>query len=339
MYQLCVPSSPTWGAMLDSRKPPASLFEPPTLTQRIISSPFRFLAQTLYALQNSLRRQVTSLSPEEPPIRVLCISDTHCLKPASLPPADLLIHAGDLSNKGTVDEIQDQLDWLKGLDYKHKIIIAGNHDSYFDPKSRKLEDKDRKLDWGNEEDALVYLQDSSTTLTFHNGERQLKLYGAPQIPACGGSAFAFQYPRDLDGWTDTVPADIDILITHTPPKRHLDLPIGLGCEWLLREVWRIRPKLHVFGHIHYGHGQEQIYWDGAQRTYERLCDRKGSSVLGNLVNVFAWFDLTKLAAHGILGLLWSQVWGGNDESTLMVNAALMVGSTGTLGNPPQVVEI
>ena len=116
-------------------------------------------------------------------IRVLCVSDTHCQKPGALPEAEVLVHAGDLTNKGSIEEIQDQLDWLDGLDYKYKILIAGNHDSYFDPRSRLGADKGKKLNFRS----IHYLQHSSITLIFpeQNG-RVLKFYGAPQIPSCGG---------------------------------------------------------------------------------------------------------------------------------------------------------
>lgn len=187
---------------------------------------------------------------------MLCISDTHCQKPTFLPAADLLIHAGDLTNEGTTNEIQEQVDWLARLDYKYKIVIAGNHDSFFDPRSRRQKDKGRGVQWPEPEHGVHYLQHSSVTIRFPDrGGRELKVYGAPQIPACGGAEFAFQYTRGQDAWSGTIPYDTDILVTHSPPRHHLDLPRGMGCEWLLKEVWKVRPRLHVSGHVHCGHGR------------------------------------------------------------------------------------
>lgn len=58
----------------------------------------------------------------------VCISDTHNDK-LDLPAGDILIHAGDLSQEGSVLEIQEQLDWLDSLEgYLYKIVIAGNHE-------------------------------------------------------------------------------------------------------------------------------------------------------------------------------------------------------------------
>ena len=228
--------------MFDGLKPPPSPFEAPTLAHRIFSSPLRFIAQQLYAFQILLRNRSYKWNWRHHPIRVLCISDTHCHEPDLLPSADVLIHAGDLTNDGTVCEISKQLRWLETLDeYKYKIVICGNHDSFFDPRSRRVEGTDKNIDWGSKESAIYYLQHSSVTLRFEDhGSREIKVYGAPQIPGCGGSEFAFQYPRGQDAWLGTVPDDTDILVTHTPPKFHLDLPRGMGCEWLLQECWRIK---------------------------------------------------------------------------------------------------
>jgi Icc-related predicted phosphoesterase len=60
----------------------------------------------------------------------------------------------------------------------------------------------------------------------------------------------------------TIPDDIDILITHGPPFAVLDLAPGsnhhAGDPELLEAVQRIQPMLHVFGHVHGGHGTEEI---------------------------------------------------------------------------------
>ncbi|KAG8530046.1 uncharacterized protein KY384_005528 [Bacidia gigantensis] len=322
------------GAALNARRFQTSAlpFELPSVAHRIVSSPLKYLSQQLYALQLFVRGAPLLLPAKRERIHVLCISDTHCLKPEQLPIADLLIHAGDLTNAGTADEIQDQVDWLKSLDYKYKIVIAGNHDSYFDPRSRGEQDKYRQINWGDGQQKILYLQHSSIELDFNQHGRTLTVFGAPQIPACGGPEFAFQYPRGQDAWSGTVPADTDILVTHTPPKYHLDLPRGMGCEWLLEEVWRVRPRLHVFGHVHCGHGQEGAFWDDAQKAFERLGARNERGPLVDLVGLRGWLDAARLLVSSTLGLIWSRVWGGTSNNTLMVNAALMTGSTGRLGN-------
>jgi hypothetical protein len=52
------------------------------------------------------------------------------------------------------------------------------------------------------------------------------------------------------------------MITHGPPKFHLDGPMSSsGCEHLRQAVWTVRPLLHVFGHIHQSRGVERVRWD------------------------------------------------------------------------------
>ena len=50
-------------------------------------------------------------------------------------------------------------------------------------------------------------------------------------------------------------------MTHGPPKNILDANKQgepCGCEWLAYEVAnRIKPKVHVFGHIHESFGHEE----------------------------------------------------------------------------------
>lgn len=65
-----------------------------------------------------------------------------------------------------------------------------------------------------------------------------------------------------------VPERVDILVTHGPPRAHLDL-LKLGCVHLIRDLWRTRPRLHVFGHVHEGAGTEWLQFDSLQEAYER----------------------------------------------------------------------
>jgi hypothetical protein len=163
-----------------------SIFDPLTPLDRFLLSPLQIIIQYLHSILLTLRGKPFKPLPNKPAIRVICISDTHTHTP-SIPDGDLLIHAGDLTNSGTIKDIQAQLDWLASLPHRHKVFVAGNHDSYFDPKSRQPEDKasGAKLNYHD----LHYLQNESLVLKFKGG-RTLNLYGAGDIPQCGGSDFA-----------------------------------------------------------------------------------------------------------------------------------------------------
>ncbi|TAQ85231.1 hypothetical protein B7494_g6459 [Chlorociboria aeruginascens] len=312
-----------------------SPWDPPTALDKLLDSPLRAIIFQLYAILLFLRGAPFKVPKNKPAIKVVCISDTHN-NTTDVPGGDVLIHSGDLTNGGTVAEIQAQIDWLNSMPHKHKIAIAGNHDSYFDPRSRKEEDKvaNRKLDLKS----INYLEHSAITLKFKGG-RKLNFYGAPSIPQCGGRDFAFQYLRHLPPWENTIPKATDVLITHGPPRYHLD--INLGCPSLLEEVWRVKPRLHVFGHIHSGHGREAVFWDQGQLAYERLMARKKGGILNDLIPSLAWLDAVRVIWYGIKGILWQRlmVGPGGGNGGMMINAALVYQSTSDLGNPVEVVEL
>ncbi|KAF2203406.1 Metallo-dependent phosphatase [Delitschia confertaspora ATCC 74209] len=338
-------------------------FEPASFPYLLLTSgPLKLLLYHLYHLSTYLRTPLSSVF--EPRVRVVCISDTHelTLDEGKLPGGDILIHAGDLTNSGSIQEIQKQVDWLNSLPHRHVVVIAGNHDTYLDPRTRPSLPEDQRtgsINWQR----VHYLQHSSLTLKISPqrptssssqdpllsssssssspSTRTLRLYGAPQIPACGPqSTFAFQYPSDADAWSETVPANTDILITHTPPKCHLDLtlPDGLGCKHLMVEVQRVKPVLHVFGHVHWGAGTTVCWWDGCLDAYRKGMD-VGIGWTWGLLSPTLWWSLGKLVFSGLKELAWDKVWGGQRRSTVMVNAAQMKGNTGKLGNPVQVVDI
>ncbi|CAL3968125.1 unnamed protein product [Diplocarpon coronariae] len=308
-------------------------YDPPTPLDRFLSSPLRYLTAIIYAVVLRLRGAPFKARTDKPTIKIVCISDTHT-HIQDVPNGDVLIHAGDLTNAGTVEEIQAQLDWLALLPHREKIVIAGNHDSYFDPKSRRVEDKGKKLNFGT----VHYLENKAIALKFKGG-RKLNFYGAPDIPKCGGSDHAFQYDRPHDPWQNRIPLETDVLITHTPPRYHLDL--NLGCAGLLHEIWRVRPRLHVFGHIHSGHGQEAVFWDETQAAYERLMGGQRGGILADFLPGHAWWDALMVLYHGFKGILWQRLMvgprGGNGG--LLVNAALVYQSTTDVGNLPEVVEL
>jgi len=87
-------------------------------------------------------------------MRITCISDTHGLhSQLKFVPGDLLIHAGDISEYGTEDEIFDFTQWFAKQPFTYKIFIAGNHDLFLETIPLKTF---REL-IGNE---LIYLQNS-----------------------------------------------------------------------------------------------------------------------------------------------------------------------------------
>jgi len=191
------------------------------------------------------------------------ISDTHTKHrycENDLPGGDILIHAGDFMNGGySKIEVIEFLDWFSTIKgYDKKIFIAGNHDRILEnePTWSLLTIKD----YTN----LIYLQDEMFGLYDMDEDRSLKIYGSPWQPEFFN--WAFNLPRNgevMKAKWDDIPDNTDILITHGPPFGHLDIPGGqsvrVGCEMLRHRVDEIKPKIHVFGHIH---GSSGYYYNG-----------------------------------------------------------------------------
>jgi hypothetical protein len=97
--------------------------------------------------------------------------------------------------------------------------------------------------------------------------------------------------------------------------------------------------LHVFGHVHVGAGRRVVYWDEAQRAYERGMARQSKGLIQQGLDVFSWIALVKVAFYGTTGLIWNRIWGGQLKSTTMINAALMYNNTGRLHDKVQVIDI
>ncbi|KAI9652053.1 MAG: hypothetical protein M1831_007245 [Alyxoria varia] len=300
--------------------------------------------------------------PSEPVVRVVCISDTHCQTRDDIPRGHVLVHAGDLTNAGTVTEIQEQVDWLKSIPgFMYKVVIAGNHDTFLDPRSRQQlakSDQHGEIDWGE----ITYLANESRTLRFFGLNsrdagpleavqdrgrevRRLVVTGCPSIPRCGGPEHAFQYERGLEGeqiWKDTIRIDTDILVTHTPPQWHLDLPRGMGCSSLLQELWRVKPKLHVFGHVHEGSGKSNVWWSPAQEAYESLCRNeaeKGWGFFRGILSLANWLDIAIIVVGGLANLIWNRKGRDRHRGSILINAALKNHKSGGIDNPVQVVDI
>ena len=200
-------------------------------------------------------------------VRIVCISDTHGQTP-HLPPGDILIHAGDLCQQGTPEELRKVLKWLEATDFRLKIVVAGNHDACLDPKSHisSREEAAALTNLLRSSSSIHYLEHGAKVLRLQNDDGtdvRIKVFGSPYSP--GRRARAFGYTaEDAPNFWDKIPLDTDIVIAHTPAKYHLDESpdVGaVGCPQLREALWRVRPKLFVCGHIHEGRGVQVVEWD------------------------------------------------------------------------------
>lgn len=192
-------------------------------------------------------------------IKIAFISDTHMwgMPVREMPEADILLHAGDATYRGTVKEISsfakeiskhlEDSRYKKG--YKKIFFVPGNHDWLFE--------KDEHL-------ARRIMNDAGIEVLINEAVEfdGFKIWGSPVTPPFCNWAFNWSDEKRMYLW-ENIPEDTDILITHGPPKYILDEVIErgkdsvrhTGCQYLANRVSKIEPKIHHFGHIHEGYGR------------------------------------------------------------------------------------
>lgn len=181
-------------------------------------------------------------------MKFVCLADTHNKHhQLKVPDGDVLLHAGDFCQQGTLAEVAHFADWLAGQPHRHKVIIAGNHDI---PLERQAQEAESMLA------PFHYLQDTEITLD------SLRIYGSPWQPWFHD--WAFNLPRGariLAKWRQ-IPAKVDILLTHGPLYGIGDTTCTgeqVGCQDLYQQVsQRIKPRYHICGHIHEGRGRYRV---------------------------------------------------------------------------------
>lgn len=167
-------------------------------------------------------------------MKILHLSDTHgCHRQLKdLSEADVVVHSGDFTMVGTNSEAIDFLEWFSTLPYPHKIFICGNHDEcLYEGEVNGLPPN------------VHYLRHSAVTID------GVKFWGMPLF-----MREAFSHNKGK--WEALIAPDTDVLVSHAPPYGILDTDnkVHYGNRALLERVMAIRPRAHLFGHIHAKHG-------------------------------------------------------------------------------------
>lgn len=182
-------------------------------------------------------------------MKVWHISDTHTYHGLLDIPKDIdtVIFSGDCSNPREViynePQVRSFIKWFDSLPIKHKIFVAGNHDTSIERGYITKEN----FDFG-----IHYLENDSICI------EGINIWGSPYTPTFGmGWAFNKARHKLHELWV-TIPDNTNILISHGPPKGILDLSYnqnnGLercGCSALYNRCNELKDlKLVCFGHIH-----------------------------------------------------------------------------------------
>lgn len=196
-----------------------------------------------------------------------------------LPEADVVLHCGDLTKRSQPIEYERTFSMLRRLKAPLKLVIAGNHDGALDRNWYEKWEQPRRdphmeipaeaerIIADAKKDGVKYLVEGDYTFHLANGAK-LRVYASQWTPEFG--SWGFQY--DSDGHDFNIPSDVDIAMTHGPPQGVLDAAgwdaHPAGCEHLFRSVYRSRPRVHCFGHIHEGWGAYLATWKTAENQYD-----------------------------------------------------------------------
>lgn len=195
-------------------------------------------------------------------MKIACISDTHGRhKKLDIPECDVLVHAGDLTPRGELEFFNSTCKWFQKQPCDHVVFIGGNHDFLLQENAEEVKDLviDRLPENIHYLEAGSHLHPDSVTID------GVKFWGSPWTPWF--YSWAFNFPqRDMGQFAnahwDMISEDVDVVISHGPCYRILDQTErgeAVGCMSLKDQLQRVvKPKLHVFGHIHEAYGQQRV---------------------------------------------------------------------------------
>jgi len=188
-------------------------------------------------------------------MKICAVSDTHQQEPdVVIPECDLLIHSGDIDARDLVDVIHFYR-WFSKQPAYYKIYVPGNHDFFFESHLMLCREEMK--------DVHVLVNNGITI-------EGIKIWGSPITPTFFNWAFMADRGDEIKQYWDMIPNDIDVLVTHGPAYRMLDyinVKSGhVGCYDLGKAIERIRPKVHIFGHIHESHGKIVHTWETNKTT-------------------------------------------------------------------------
>ena len=194
-------------------------------------------------------------------MKIVAFSDSHWrLDKLEIPSGDVLVFAGDWSqSNGSIMDAIKFAAVIKKVDCKHKLIIAGNHDFCAQNETAVVAQI-------FQEAGAVYLQDKTYTID------NINFYGTPWCPEFMNWAF-MKPDYELTHVFSKIPSNTDVLITHTPPYGIMDMVDtreNVGSHALEESMKRIKPAIHIFGHIHDGHGVEHS--DTVEYYNVSVCD-------------------------------------------------------------------
>jgi Icc-related predicted phosphoesterase len=185
---------------------------------------------------------------------------------------DMIIHAGDFTYNGTLEEVTRFLKWYGKQDAKYKLLVCGNHEVWISQNESLLKDLCKN-------EGIQLLNNTHTVI------EGLTIYGSPYSKKFGRWAYMAD-EADLGKMYDSILDNTDILITHGPAYDQLDwCPSGKVGSTALADKINHLPnlKLHVTGHIHESRGT--MIRDGVLTVNASICGIPYTDIITNPITV------------------------------------------------------
>jgi predicted phosphodiesterase len=187
-------------------------------------------------------------------LTIVVVSDTHNNhNQVPIPDGDIFIHCGDMTDYGSDEEVLDFDTFLSTLPHKHKLITFGNHERKIIMRNtpQQIQEKYFKN--------AIYVQDETVAIEGINfylspWANNMSKIADVMVKSVNGVFYA---KNDLEMRTvwNKIPENVNVLVTHCPPYGILDQ--GMGCKELAARLPSLpQLRVHLFGHVHDGHGRE-----------------------------------------------------------------------------------
>lgn len=180
---------------------------------------------------------------------------------------------GRVAMKAQRDWIHDEFfEWTGRFPDTTFIVVAGNHDLCLDPAiTSRYSSENWKIEWPSN---VKYLCDSGVDVY------GLKFYGTPWVPIIN-YMWAFEVEHEkLKTVFSAIPENIDILVTHSPPRLHgylgdVSLEFGVdsdkfGSSELADAIFEKKPRYVFCGHIHSGSHNPFMFGDTVVQNVSRV---------------------------------------------------------------------
>lgn len=202
----------------------------------------------------------------EEKIRVLAISDIHgrpIEEETLYKDIDLIILAGDLCRSDDPGKQKEELpkviksvrDLCEGGNMIEVVVVPGNHDYWLERNYQSPPSLRTVLG-----PLVRILVDETYNYVSLSTGRTIRIHGSPRT-SLSRHAFPHLYKNE-DLQKIPVDGSLDILVSHEAPRVDEAECIEISKEWykdelpgslpLLWKVLEAKPKVHIFGHIHYG---------------------------------------------------------------------------------------